>query len=114
MVEQQSGTADQLAGRARDLEIGLIDALRAGDKTRASIGRDAGPHPQAASQFNLLGRPSDVGDQDIRGIPEAYFGAIPALRRDARNAIRTEDQAAAHEESHIANWRAGLPPARPI
>lgn len=111
MVEQQSGTADQLAGRARDLEIGLIDALRAGGEDEGIIGRDAGATLKRLPSSIYWAGLRTWGIRTFEGSQEAYFGAIPALRRRARDAIRAEDQAAAHEDSHIANWRAGLPPA---
>ena len=108
MVEEMDGSPERLVQAARNLEINLIDALRAGGEEEGVIGRIA--HGQ------LQRLPSSVywnglRSWDIRtfaGSQEAYFASMPALRRHRlrkRSASDFPDDAI----RDYAPWCADLP-----
>jgi len=110
MVEQHEGPPERLAAAARDREIRLIDALRAGGEDEGIIGRDAGANLQRLASSIYWAGLRSWGIRLFPGSQEAYFAALPSLRRRRHRGGSSEDALAA-ENLQLLAWRAGLPPA---
>ncbi len=110
MVERHDGPPDRLADEARAREIRLIDALRAGGEDEGIIGRDAGASLQRLPSMIYWAGLRSWGIRLFTGSQEAYFAALPSLRRVKHRAGSSGDTLAA-EDRDLQTWRAGLPPA---
>ncbi|MFQ5664773.1 MAG: DUF6361 family protein [Terriglobia bacterium] len=110
MVEQRDGPPEQLGAEARTREVRLIDALRAGGEDEGIIGRDAGANLQRLASSVYWAGLRSWGIRLFPGSQEAYFAALPSLRRRRRRAGSSEDALAA-EDHDLLTWRAGMPPA---
>ena len=108
MVEDMDASIERLTHEARNLEIGLIDALRAGGEEEGVIGR--------ISHRQLQRLPSSVywnglrswGIRTFAGAQEAYFASIPGLRRHRFRTKQAADFPDAESRNHAA-WCANLP-----
>ena len=108
MVEGMDASIERLTHEARNLEIGLIDALRAGGEEEGVIGR--------ISHRQLQRLPSSVywnglrswGIRTFVGSQEAYFASIPGLRRHRLRTRTVADFPDTENPNHAA-WRADLP-----
>lgn len=68
-LEKREVPEAQLRTQAREAEIRLADALKAGGESNGIIGRDARAASPAASEFGLLGRARRMGDPDFPRFP---------------------------------------------
>jgi hypothetical protein len=109
LAEKRDGSPDRLAKEAHDLEIRLIDALRTGGEAEGIIGREAGAALKRLPSSIYWAGLRTWGIRTFAGSQEAYFAAIPGLRRHAGQSAYLEDSAAADEERPQSSWRAGLP-----
>ncbi len=109
-IEQLNAPPDRLMEQARAREIRLIEALRSGEDDSGVIGRDAGASLQRLPSSIYWAGLQSWGIRLFPGSQEAYFAAIPSLRRRRHHSGTAEDARAA-EESDLITWRPGLPPA---
>ena len=108
MVEDMDASIERLTHEARNLEIGLIDALRAGGEEEGVIGR--------ISHRQLQRLPSSVywnglrswGIRTFAGSQETYFASIPDLRRRRFRTKQAADFPDTEGRNH-AVWCANLP-----
>jgi len=108
MVENRDGSPNQLMTEARNLEIRLANALKAGGEAKGVIGSEAGA--------SLRRLPSSVywaglGTWGIRHFPgsiDSYFSSIRDLRRGRQRLHESEDAAS---DVHVTRiWHSALPP----
>ena len=109
MVEEVNSPPDRLTEIARAHEIRLIDALRAGGEDEGIIGRDAGASLQRLASSIYWAGLRSWGIRLFPGSQEAYFSALPSLRRRQHRGGSSEDALVA-EDRDLATWRSGLPP----
>ncbi len=80
MAEEMDVSPERLVQAARNLEINLIDALRAGGEEEGVIGRFAHGQLQRLPSSVYWNGLRSWGIRTFAGSQEAYFASIPALR----------------------------------
>ena len=108
IVEESDVSPDRLMQEARDREINLIDALRAGGEEEGVIGRLAHGQLQRLPSSVYWNGLRSWGIRTFAGSQEAYFASMPALRRHRlrkRSAADFPDDAIRNH----APWYADLP-----
>ena len=108
MIEEMDVSPERLMQEARNLEVSLIDALRAGGEDEGVIGRFA--------HIKLQRLPSSVywnglrswGIRTFAGSQEAYIASMPALRRHRLRKRSASDFPDDAIRNH-APWCADLP-----
>ena len=81
MVEDMDAPPERLMREARNLEVSLIDALRAGGEEEGVIGRFAHRQLQRLPSSVYWNGLRSWGIRTFAGSQEAYFASIPGLRR---------------------------------
>jgi len=108
MVEEMDVSPERLTQAARNLEINLIDALRAGGEEEGVIGRIAHGQLQRLPSSVYWNGLRSWGIRTFAGSQEAYFASMPALRHHRlrnRSASDFPDDAIRNH----APWCAALP-----
>jgi hypothetical protein len=113
MVEDREGSADKLLSEARNLEIRLIDALKAGEESEGVIGQDAGAALKRLPSSIYWAGLQSWGIRTFSGSQDSYFASLPALRRFRYESRHFEDAAVRIEGRPVANWHMDLPPPPP-
>lgn len=83
-LERRDGTEAQLRAQARDAEIRLADALKAGGETNGIIGRDAGPRLQRLPSSVYW---AGLGAWGLRVFPGSIDSLFVAMRSRGRSRI---------------------------
>jgi hypothetical protein len=110
MIEERDGQPGRLMDEARNLEIRLIDALRAGGEDEGIIGRNVGANLQRLASSIYWAGLKSWGIRLFTGSQESYFAALPGLRR-SRHRSGLSEAALAAEDRDLLTWQAGLPPS---
>lgn len=108
-LEGRDGTAAQLSAEGRAMEIRLSEALKAGGESDGIIGRLAGARLQRLPSSVYWAGLGVWGIRLFPGSREAYFAALPNLRRRRQRTADAEAQGI--EGLRTASWHPGLPPA---
>ncbi len=108
MVEDMDASTERLMQEARNLEIGLIDALRSGGEEEGVIGRFARGQLQRLPSSVYWNGLRSWGIRTFAGSQEAYFASMPALRRHRLRKRSASDFPDDASRNH-APWCAGLP-----
>ena len=108
IVEESDVSPDQLMQVARDREINLIDALRAGGEEEGVIGRFAHVQLQRLPSSVYWNGLRSWGIRTFAGSQEAYFASLPALRRHRPRKRSASDFPDDAIRNH-ASWCADLP-----
>ena len=112
LVEDTGAPPDQLTSTARDYEIKLIEALRAGGEEQGVIGRVSGARLQRLPSSIYWNGLNSWGIRRFVGPPETYFEFVTALRNRQVRGGSLEDDSALASRNHSA-WIAGLPASPP-
>ena len=108
MVEEMDVSPERLVQAARNLEINLIDALRAGGEDEGVIGRFAHGQLQRLPSSVYWNGLRSWGIRTFAGSQEAYFTSMPALRRHRLRKRSASDFPDDAIRNH-APWCADLP-----
>lgn len=105
-LEKREVPEAQLRTEARDTEIRLADALKAGGESNGIIGRDALTTAPAVAEFRLLGRPGRLGHPGLSGLARQSVrrlaGPCPVARRIQRRRRSGRRPDARRLESNLA------------
>lgn len=106
VLESREVPEAQLRVEARDSEIRLADALRAGGESNGIIGRDAGPRLQRLPSSVYWAGLGAWGIRNFPGSLESLFVALRGRGRSRGASVREDDLASAHAPDV---WNPALP-----
>ena len=112
LVENIDAPPDQLTSMARDYEIRLIEALRAGGEEQGVIGRFAGARLQRLPSSVYWNGLNSWGIRRFIGPQETYFDFVTALSNRQVRGASLEDDSSSAGRNHSA-WIAGFPASPP-
>lgn len=107
-LERRDISETQLRTEARDKEVRLADALKAGGESTGIIGRDAGPRLQRLPSSVYW---AGLGSWGIRAFPGSLDSLFVAMRGRGRSRAASIGEDALAGTDAQAAWNAGLPKA---